>query len=93
MQDPDLRIRLPLAHWTYLANSLELPTHLLQRLRQAQPCASPGSRVDVVLTAEEADDMRNRCAEQLQLRGFGADYELNDEGRMLQELIDYLFTG
>ncbi len=42
---------------------------------------------------KEADEMREIVSDDLQFRGFDTNYELTTEGRVLQDLIDKLFTG
>ncbi len=47
----------------------------------------------VTLTDCEADDLRETCADQLPIEGFDKNYEPNEKGRILESLIDKLFTG
>jgi hypothetical protein len=44
------------------------------------------------LTEEDANYLRDACSEQLQRVGFDKDYELTNEGRILEDLIDKSFT-
>lgn len=48
----------------------------------------------VVLTIEAdlADDIQDWASERLLIVGFDLDYKLNDEGRILEELIDIFFV-
>jgi hypothetical protein len=42
---------------------------------------------------EQADEIRDACGEKLQIVGFGKNYELTNEGRILEDLIDKFFIG
>ncbi len=44
------------------------------------------------LSAEEADDLRDACGEQLQRVGFDQDYSPTKEGKLLEALIDKLLV-
>lgn len=41
---------------------------------------------------DQADDIRDKCSEKLQLVGFDEKYELNFEGKILEDLIDKFFV-
>jgi hypothetical protein len=41
----------------------------------------------------QADDIRDLCGEQLQIVGFDEGYELTNEGKILETLIDKFFVG
>jgi len=41
---------------------------------------------------DQADDIRDKCSEKLQLVGFDEKYELNLEGKILEDLIDKFFV-
>jgi hypothetical protein len=45
------------------------------------------------ITHEEADALRERAADLLQAEGFDEEYEPTPLGRLLETLIDKLFTG
>jgi hypothetical protein len=69
----------------------------LMRLVDVEPPAcrqiSPNS-FECTMTEDLADDLRDRCADELLRSGFEADYNrLNDRGRILQSLVDKLFVG
>lgn len=38
-----------------------------------------------------ADEIRDLCSEQLQISGFDENYNLNEEGKMLENLIDIFY--
>ncbi len=42
---------------------------------------------------DQADDLRDICGEQLQIVGFDKEYNLTNEGRILESLIDKFFVG
>lgn len=39
-----------------------------------------------------ADEIRDLCSERLQISGFDEDYNLNDEGKILENLIDIFYV-
>ena len=41
---------------------------------------------------DQADDIRDKCSEKLQLVGFDEKYELTPEGKILENLIDEFFV-
>ena len=45
------------------------------------------------LSNEEADELRNLCLEQFDFCGFDENYELTEDGRQFETIIDKLFTG
>jgi hypothetical protein len=63
----------------------------LQRLRVSG--APDGSEFILEIDPETADELRDRCGEELQLHGFDKEYRPTREGRILESLIDKLFTG
>lgn len=44
----------------------------------------------VRLSAEQRDALMSRMADRLQLAGFGQEYEPNEEGRLVESIIDAL---
>jgi hypothetical protein len=44
-------------------------------------------------TADQADEIRDKCSEKLQFVAFNEKYELTNEGKLLENLIDELFMG
>ncbi len=49
--------------------------------------------VMVRVTEDTADEIRSLCEDQLNVAGFNSDYSLNSEGKILDSLLDKLFTG
>lgn len=45
------------------------------------------------ISEEQADLIRDLCSEQLQLVGFDEQYNLTQEGKILESLIDKFFVG
>ncbi len=45
------------------------------------------------LSEDEANDIRDICLEKLDTIGYDENYELNDDGVILNELIDKLYIG
>ena len=43
-------------------------------------------------SGDQADAIRDKCSEKLQLIGFDEKYELNLEGKILEDLIDKFFV-
>ena len=65
---------------------LSLPKGLKTALSRITP-------LGVELTLHQADELRDLCGVRLQTHGFDENYELNQEGARLEELIDCLFSG
>lgn len=61
-------------------------THLLSHLENARG-NNPLDLADSI-----ADDMRNTVGEKLTIIGFDKNYELTNEGKILEELIDILYV-
>jgi hypothetical protein len=70
----------------FLLRVLELSDDLRRKLQMA-------AAGQVELSLEDADQLRDLCGERLQTHGFGADYEVTEEGARLEKLIDELFIG
>lgn len=49
--------------------------------------------VELWMTVEEADDLREAAQDLLQVEGFDADYAPTPLGRQLETIINKLFTG
>ena len=45
------------------------------------------------ISEDQADEIRDLCGEQLQIVGFDEKYELTQEGKVLESLIDKFFIG
>jgi len=90
MPDAPRSVRLSAAQGEYLLQAAYLPP----RLREVVSGASfdqHSSGVDVSL--EIADDLQSVFTERLAKVGFDTDYNLTDEGAILEELIDVFGGG
>lgn len=45
------------------------------------------------ISEDQADEIRDLCGEQLQIFGFDTQYELTQEGKILESLVDKFFVG
>ena len=62
------------------------------KIGAASGTAVKDANVVLELTDDEIDDLRDACIERQQVSGFDKDYKLNTLGRVLQGLIDKLFS-
>jgi hypothetical protein len=83
---PGRSIQIPTRHFQYLRDANYLPPPLAQIIESEE--SAHGETVVLVLSEDVAEDFRSTFTERLAKAGFGADYELTCEGRMLEELID-----
>jgi len=75
----------------YLQGADYLPTALSNIFKN---CVSDGKRaVAVEVTRDAAVELREALSDRLAVAGFGDDYQPNDEGEMLEELIDVFFPA
>jgi len=79
-------VRLSGREWTYLRNTAFLPA-ALQKIVDAAELTSH-TRYVVRVSAEVAEEFRSAFTERLAKVGFGVSYELTNEGRVLEDLID-----
>ncbi|WP_303315358.1 hypothetical protein Q4Q34_15430 [Flavivirga abyssicola] len=49
------------------------------------------SRLDVCFHENQIENIRDWASEQLQVKGFDSDYELNENGKVLESLIDSFY--
>jgi len=92
-----MRIRLTKEEYDYVVSAPFIPESLRNELVDGIQTHSQDRvrREDVVgeLTEENADTIRSLCSDQLDFAGFNIDYSLNNEGKILDSLIDKFFTG
>lgn len=69
----------------FMLNQLELTDSLKRRLREAVQ--------EVRLSPSDADELRDFCAEKLDVSGFDESYEPTELGKRLERLVDQLFIG
>lgn len=73
----------------YLKNARFLPASLVQILNRL--VAGSGDVFVLSVSREVAEEFRSAFTNRLAVAGFGPEYELNSEGRMLEELIDRFY--
>lgn len=71
----------------FMLSVLQLTTELKESL------AARGAGDVVVIQDDVADELRDLCTERLDTHGFDQNYELNDEGEILESLVDKLYVG
>lgn len=49
--------------------------------------------VIIELSENQADEIRDKCGEKLQIVGFDEKYDLTQEGKILESLIDKFYIG
>lgn len=84
-------IRLSLGQSQFLRNATFLPEALRRTLDEVLP-AGQGA-CDLLVTTALAEELRSSFTDRLADVGFDAAYELTDEGRSLEELIDRFYVG
>ena len=70
-------------------------------LRELRPSADVRTQLElessrpreIWITTDEADELREQAAEVLQRSGFDSEYKATALGRLLEQLMDKLFTG
>ena len=93
IDDKITRCVLPEAHWKYLTESLGLTDALAERVRKGLQRRTSKGQFEIALSIDDADEIRNLCAERLQTLGFDGNYAPTQAGYILEDLIDLFFTG
>lgn len=70
----------------YMLATLELTPELRQVLEQL---SVEGGAV----SEERADELRDRCNDKLDVCGYDENYDLNQDGKKLEALVDKLYVG
>lgn len=83
-----MRVLLSREERTLLLWRAELPPTVRHQLESESPHA-----VEVWLTVDEADDLREQVQDILQVSGFDENYVPTPQGRVLESLVDKLFIG
>ena len=85
-----MKIRLSKEEVELLSSGQFLPDKLLKKVL----AASPKERGIYILevSADEADEIRDFCGEQLQKTGFDENYNVTKAGHILESLIDKLYV-
>lgn len=56
------------------------------------PSQQQGDMYTLIISEEQADEIRDLCGERLQIAGFDEKYELTQEGKILESLVDKFFV-
>ena len=90
-------IRLTKEEFDYATSAPFIPESFRKEIVDGTQKHSQGGvgreKVVVKVTEDTADEIRSRCEDQLSIAGFNIDYTLNSEGKILNSLLDKLFTG
>jgi hypothetical protein len=84
-------VQLSRSQFEYLKHARFLPAALAQLLSTALVERDDACVLSV--SRDVAEEFRSAFTHRLAASGFGADYEPNSEGRMLEELIDRFHFG
>jgi hypothetical protein len=82
------KIELNKKEYEYLCLASFLEDRYKTLLRATQ---IKGSMYFLTVSENEADDIRDLCGERLQIVGLDKDYELTEEGRILESLVDKFY--
>lgn len=83
-----MKCRMKASHAEYLLRMRFLPASTLQKIDEAQDA---GHHRELVLETDELVEIEELCADRMPLVGFDKAYQPNEEGRLLEELIDWLY--
>jgi hypothetical protein len=75
----------------YLKGARSLPASLVQILNTA--VAGRGDTYSLSVSRDVAEEFRSALMHRVAVAGFGTDYEPNNEGKMLEDLIDRFYFG
>lgn len=84
-------IRLSRDEVEYLRQASFLPSYLEEIVRSAEPASERSFFLRV--SRDAAEGFRSAFTDRLAKVGFGVDYELTDEGRLLEDLIDRFYVA
>jgi hypothetical protein len=85
----DMIVRLEKIQIQYLKNKLSIDR---EDLFNSLGNISEIENVTLNITEDIADEIREWASDRLQLVGFDMNYELTEEGRVLEQLIDLFFS-
>jgi hypothetical protein len=74
----------------YLLSAAFLSDKLLDVIKNAYR-SNDSHEYKLIISLDDADKIRNLCGEQLQVIGFDQDYNLTEEGCLLEDLVDKFF--
>jgi hypothetical protein len=84
------QIKLNRKEFEYLASSSDIPNELTAAIQR--PHKENEKNIIILIPEDDADISRNFFIDQLQILGFDENYELNEHGKILEDLIDKFFT-
>ena len=83
-----IKIELNKPEYTYLCHAM----FIQERHREVLFSAQQINDIHLIIISEDqANEIRDSCGEQLQIAGFDEKYELTSEGEILESLIDKFF--
>lgn len=85
-----MKVKLNSDELDYLLLEQLLPHSLRMKLASTDKSKSVNYALEI--SENEADEIRNLCGEQLQVKGFDENYVPTKEGRLLESLIDKFFV-
>lgn len=85
-----VKINLSKVEYEYLHTATFLPPRLKKAFSFIK---KENNHLQMRISPNEADEIRDLCGEQLQLVGFDEKYQPTPEGKILESLIDKLFIG
>lgn len=85
-----LKIELSRNEYTYLCQAPFLEDKYRKLLFSIE---QHDSKYSLKISEDQADEIRDLCGERLQVVGFDEKYELSQEGKILESLIDKFFIG
>ncbi|MBS0628728.1 MAG: hypothetical protein JSS30_00715 [Verrucomicrobia bacterium] len=84
-----LKIELSRIEFNYLCQSAFLDDKYRKILYSGELA---NGKYLIQISEDQADEIRDLCGEQLQFAGFDEKYEVTDEGKILESLIDKFFA-
>lgn len=85
-----MRVKLNKNQFDYLSYSLSEEQELLSL--KLKDVSQENQFVHIEIDEETADEIRDWASDELQRKGFDINYELTQEGKILEELIDLFYV-
>ena len=83
-------IKLTKKEFDYLIKSKFINSETKSKL--AEKKTKENEYYKIKISEELSEEIRDKCGEQLQIAGFDENYQTNEEGRILESLIDKLYS-
>jgi hypothetical protein len=77
----------------YILSTFNLSSRVKDQIFSASKVHPQSSKYKLNLVTEDVDELRDTFMDRLQIHGFDEDYQLTEEGQMLEDLIDRFFVG